>query len=122
MCGTIHKKFNRSGMANDLNTRYDDGWFLSRQPVEYEDFRWQIKQEFPFVSDEDIAQAILTGREHVAPAEGRARLREYVRKILQEFPPASGARDDEVFTKKWNRPNQGRFHFFIIEFDVGTSF
>lgn len=72
-------------MADDPNKKHVDGWFVSNQPHEYDYFRKTIKDSFPYKSEDEINQAILTCRQGLQPSEGRARLTECVNKRLRGY-------------------------------------
>ena len=69
-------------MADDPNKKYNDGWFVSNQPHEYQYFFDSIKKACPDSSDTEIAEAILSCRKALQPSEGRAKLTECVKKKL----------------------------------------
>jgi len=69
-------------MADDPNLKQIDGWFLASQPLEYDYFKIAIQHEFPFKTDDQVAEAILACRKSTEPSEGRRKLIECVRKLL----------------------------------------
>ena len=72
-------------MADDPNKKHVDGWFVSSQPYEYEYFKTTIKKTLPSKSDDEVAEAIFSCRQAIAPSEGRAKLTECVNKRLRGY-------------------------------------
>jgi hypothetical protein len=69
-------------MPDDPNLRHEDGWFVSSQPHEYNYFKSAIQHDFPYKTEDQVAQTILVCRKSIEPSEGRKKLTECVRKRL----------------------------------------
>jgi hypothetical protein len=69
-------------MADDPNLRHVDSWFVSSQSHEYRYFKFAIQHDFPYKSEDQVAEAILACRKSIEPSEGRKKLTECVRKRL----------------------------------------